>query len=285
MRWKIPPAAIQWLLMGLVTIIAVLYFKGSEPSQARDESLQRETMTEWSQPAIAQPGEIADQHDPVEDGFNFSPNSANSAPQQVAIATPGYTPREEVAVVHPTNYGQRFATDIHGNPVSNELIVVIHETVGSAQSAINTFQTPHYQDADQVSYHTLIKRDGTVVYLVPPEYRAFGAGNSIFNGSRGPEAVATNAAFPPSVNNFAYHTSLETPSDGRGNRRTHSGYTEAQYQSLGWLIARTSIPDNRITTHRAVDRSGSRLDPRSFDAQKFLSILHSYPRQVRENPA
>jgi hypothetical protein len=198
----------------------------------------------------------------------------------IAQSAPSYAPREEIALADPTNYGDRFATDVHGRPVYNDFIAVIHETVGSAQSALNTFRTPHYRDADQVSYHTLIARDGTVIYIVPPEKRAFGAGNSVFNGPQGPETVLTNAAFPPSVNNFAYHVSLETPSDGRGNSRTHSGYTQAQYESLAWLIARTSIPESRITTHRQVDRSGNRMDPRSFDTAKFLSLLRRYPSRA-----
>ncbi|MGP1373826.1 MAG: peptidoglycan recognition protein family protein [Almyronema sp.] len=198
-------------------------------------------------------------------------------PPEIAQNAPNYQPREEMALADPTNYGDRYATDAYGRPVYNEFIAVIHETVGSARSAINLFQTPHPRDDDQVSYHTLIDRDGTVIYIVPPEKRAFGAGNSVFDGPNGPEAVLTNPAFPASVNNFAYHVSLETPPDGRGNGRSHSGYTQAQYESLAWLIARSSIPDSRITTHRAVDRSGNRIDPRSFNSQLFFSLLHRYP--------
>lgn len=206
------------------------------------------------------------------------PYAGKPAPLPDTRPMPSYTPRQEVVPAHPTNYGQRVTVDINGNPVHNALLVVIHETVGSASSAINTFRSAHYNEADQVSYHTLIKRDGTVVFIVPPEMRAFGAGNSVFVGANGPEAVRTHPLFPPSVNNFAYHVSLETPSDGRSNSRSHSGYTEAQYQSLAWVIAQTGVPDSRITTHRIVDRSGTRLDPRSFDPQRFMTVLHSYPR-------
>ncbi|MBD0268974.1 MAG: N-acetylmuramoyl-L-alanine amidase [Cyanobacteria bacterium Co-bin8] len=198
----------------------------------------------------------------------------------IAQSAPNYAPREETALADPTNYGDRFATDVYGRPVYNDFIAVLHETVGSAQSAINTFRTPHPRDDDQVSYHALIARDGTVIYIVPPEKRAFGAGNSVFNGPQGPETVLTNPQFPPSVNNSAYHVSLETPSDGRGNSRTHSGYTQAQYESLAWLLARTTIPENRITTHRIVDRSGNRMDPRSFDTTKFLALLRRYPSRA-----
>lgn len=199
-----------------------------------------------------------------------------------AIPNPsiGYEPPEFSAPADPTNYDNRTVTDVYGNLVSNDLIVVLHETVGTAQSAINLFQTPHPNDWDQVSYHAIVERDGTVVYIVPIEMRAFGAGNSVFVNRNGiEEAVRTNADFPPSVNNFAYHISLESPPEGWDAGYTHSGYTENQYQSLAWLLARTDIPDDRITTHQAVDRSGSRIDPRSFDRQRLLNILHQYPNR------
>ncbi|MEM8806892.1 MAG: peptidoglycan recognition family protein [Cyanobacteria bacterium P01_G01_bin.38] len=197
----------------------------------------------------------------------------------LAQSGPRYQPREEIAFADPTNYGERYAVDAFGQPANNPFVVVLHETVGSAMSAINTFQTPHPRDEDQVSYHTLIARDGTVIYVVPPEKRAFGAGDSVFNGPNGPESVTTNPAFASSVNNFAYHVSLESPSDGRDARTSHSGYTDAQYQSLAWLLARTNIPDERITTHLAVDRSGARQDPRSFNAPQLFHLLHEYPNR------
>jgi N-acetyl-anhydromuramyl-L-alanine amidase AmpD len=182
------------------------------------------------------------------------------------------------APADPTNYGDRYATDINGRPVNNPLLVVLHETVGSASSAVNTMQTPHPNEDDQVSYHSIIKRDGTVIYVVAPERRAFGAGNSVFNGANGPEAVKTHKDFPPSVNNFAYHISLESPSDGRGAGQTHSGYSAEQYRSLAWLIIWTNVPFDRVTTHRAVDQSGSRIDPRSFDGQLLAGQLQDYMR-------
>ncbi|WP_121970266.1 peptidoglycan recognition family protein [Leptolyngbya sp. BC1307] len=192
-----------------------------------------------------------------------------------------YRPPEEVFLANPTNYGERYTVDAVGTPVSNDYIVVLHETVGSAQSAINTFQAPNLRDEDQVSYHTLISADGTVIYVVPPEQRAFGAGDSAFKTASGEESVTTNSGFPSSVNNFAYHISLESPPDGRNNGAlTHSGYTEAQYRSLAWLLSRTTIPDERITTHEAVDRSGSRIDPRSFDRERLLTLLHQYPNRA-----
>ncbi|HEY9653398.1 MAG TPA: peptidoglycan recognition family protein [Coleofasciculaceae cyanobacterium] len=189
-----------------------------------------------------------------------------------------YQPKESIALADPTNYGDRFVFDLYGRPAYYPPIVVIHETVGSARSAINLFQTRHSRDAQQVSYHALIKRDGEIVYLVPPDKRAFGAGNSVFQGTHGQETVKTHPNYPPSVNNFAYHVSLETPRDGSNNRNRHSGYTQTQYQSLAWLVAKTGVPYSRITTHKGVDRSGSRKDPRSFDESRFLGFLQVLPQ-------
>jgi len=201
-----------------------------------------------------------------------------NAPAVKQRQAPTYKPREEIILIHPTNYGDRFLRDVHGRLVNQPPIVVLHETVASASSTINFFRTAHPRDEDQASYHTLIRRDGTVVYLVPPDKRAFGAGNSVFNGAQGAEAVKTHPRFPPSVNNFAYHISLETPGDGINNSPRHSGYTEAQYQSLAWVVAKTAVADDRITTHKAVDRSESRMDPRSFRFSRFFQLLQTHTK-------
>ncbi len=168
--------------------------------------------------------------------------------------------------IHPTNYGERFRRDAYGNRVDpTPQLVVLHETVYGINSAINTFTTAHPSDDDQVSYHALIGLDGQVVTLLDPSKRAFGAGNSAFNG----RWVVTNPRVGGSVNNFALHVSLETPLDGENDGLAHSGYTRAQYDALAVLLAdwmrRFRIPPENITTHRAVDLGGARADPRSFD--------------------
>jgi N-acetyl-anhydromuramyl-L-alanine amidase AmpD len=207
---------------------------------------------------------------------NYNPILPRPRVVSTTITSPDYLPQQSIVNVHPSNYETRASQDIDGKPINNQMIVVLHETVGSATSAINTFRTNQTQETNQVSYHALIQRNGSVVYLVPPEMRAFGAGNSVFKGKSGLETVRLHPKFPSSVNNFAYHVSLETPADGRGNQRSHSGYTSEQYKSLAWLIGQTNIPEDRITTHQAVDRSGTRKDPRSFNFKKFSSLLQTY---------
>lgn len=203
---------------------------------------------------------------------------------KTTAAFKAYKPRYDISWANPTNYGERFTTDMYGRPVNNQPIIVLHETDATASSALNFFKNSNEDENIQASYHTMIKLDGTVVYIVPPEKRAFGAANSVFDGPLGSETVKTNPLLPASVNNFAYHIGLETPSSGIGNNeQTHSGYTDAQYQSLAWLIAQSNVPDQRITTHKLVDRSGQKIDPRSFDFDKFLNILHSFRGVVSIN--
>ncbi|MBF2066935.1 MAG: N-acetylmuramoyl-L-alanine amidase [Calothrix sp. C42_A2020_038] len=246
----------------------------------------RQTDQPINSPTVQTNKELAKQTTQVQAAQKTKQVSKPKLPKSTFTTTAAfkrYKPEYVVAWADPSNYGDRYATDINGNPVSNPPIIVLHETSNSAQSAVNTFRTNHSQNEDrQVSYHTLIARNGLVVYLVPPDKRAFGAGNSVFDGPNGAETVQTNPVLKPSVNNFAYHVSLETPPDAWDkNVSNHSGYTDEQYNSLAWLIAQSDVPDERITTHRAVDRSGQRIDPVSFDFDKFYSILHSFRKATR----
>ncbi len=215
--------------------------------------------------------------------------TAVPTPVKCAIATPVISlpqvqqigrdrPPERWVLAHPSNYGDRVAVDVQGRPTHYPLLVVLHETVYSAASALDYFQTYHERDEDQVSYHAIITRSGEIVYTVPADKRAYGAGNSAFQG----EQVQTNPRIAPSVNNFAYHISLETPLDGQHDGLSHSGYTEAQYRSLAWLVSRTQVPWQRITTHAAIDLGGERADPRSFDWTKFARYWQPY-HQLQQN--
>jgi N-acetyl-anhydromuramyl-L-alanine amidase AmpD len=167
----------------------------------------------------------------------------------------------------PSNYDRRQSRDWRGSPVLDRpSLIVLHETVVDEDSALALFRRHQPDDARQASYHVLIGRDGRRIRVVPDEQRAFGAGDSDFQG----QSVQLRQDIPPSVNNFALHVSLVSPSDGSdGERRDHSGYTAAQYRSLAAQIAlwmqQYGISADRVVTHRDVDRSGSRHDPRSFD--------------------
>jgi N-acetyl-anhydromuramyl-L-alanine amidase AmpD len=176
--------------------------------------------------------------------------------------------------IHPSNYSERHKQDAFGNRIDPKpRVVVLHETVYGLGSAINTFVTHHPQDDDQVSYHMLIGEDGRIIQALDPSKRAFGAGNSAFDG----EWVITNPQAGGSINNFALHLSLETPLDGEDNALSHSGYSQAQYDALALVLAQWmmnyNISAENITTHRHVDLGGERADPRSFDWNELKERL------------
>ena len=176
--------------------------------------------------------------------------------------------------IHPSNYSERHKQDAFGNRINPKpRVVVLHETVYGLGSAINTFVTPHLQDDDQVSYHTLIGEDGRIIQALDPSKRAFGAGNSAFDG----EWAITNPKAGGSINNFALHLSLETPVDGENNALGHSGYSQAQYDALALVLAQWmmgyNISAENITTHRHVDLGGERADPRSFNWNELKERL------------
>jgi N-acetyl-anhydromuramyl-L-alanine amidase AmpD len=176
--------------------------------------------------------------------------------------------------IHPSNYSERHKQDAFGNRIDPKpRVVVLHETVYGLGSAINTFVTPHLQDDDQVSYHMLIGEDGRIIQALDPSKRAFGAGNSAFDG----EWVITNPKAGGSINNFALHLSLETPIDGEDNDLSHSGYSQAQYDALAVVLAQWmmnyNISAENITTHRHVDLGGERGDPRSFNWNELKERL------------
>ena len=175
-----------------------------------------------------------------------------------------------------TNYGRRYTQDAYGKPLDpSPRIIVLHETVYSLISAINTFQTPHYRDEDQVSYHSLVGLDGKVYDIVDPLKRAYGAGHSAYLG----EMAITNSKLKGSVNNFALHISLETPLSGANNYANHTGYTDEQYDSLSIILSEWmdtfNLTYSALTTHRRVDLSGERSDPRSFDWSMLMVRLRA----------
>jgi N-acetyl-anhydromuramyl-L-alanine amidase AmpD len=174
--------------------------------------------------------------------------------------------RRRRVTIDPSNYGQRYRRDVFGRRLDpTPRVVVLHETVYGLSSAINTFKTAHPNDDDQVSYHTLIGQDGSILDTVDPSKRAFGAGYSAFQG----RWAMTSRRVSGSINNFALHLSLESPLNGENEAPSHSGYTQAQYDATAVVLAdwmrRYPIAVEAITTHRHVDMGRERADPRSFD--------------------
>lgn len=182
-------------------------------------------------------------------------------------------PQETIQSADPSNFDRRGRVDAEGRPVAHTpMLIVLHETVASEVETLNLFRTPHPNASSQASYHMLIPADGRRVRIVADVDRAFGAGNSSFDGY----TIQLKPGVPGSINNIALHLSFVSPPDGRADAPTHSGYTALQYrtaaaQTLLWQLS-YGIPLDRLTTHRAVDQSQTRTDPRSFDWSQFLSV-------------
>ena len=176
--------------------------------------------------------------------------------------------------IDPTNFGRATKRDAFGQALDvTPRLVVMHETVYSMTSAINTFLTPHPRDEDQVSYHTLIGLDGKVVDLVDPIMRAYGAGYSSFLGRMGDH----QQTFQGKRQQLRVARQSETPAKGPTTRHATAVTPTAQYDALalvlsGWINSFNLAPA-AITTHRHVDIGGERSDPRSFDWSALQSRL------------
>lgn len=143
------------------------------------------------------------------------------------------------------------------------LLVVIHETLISAEDSIRLHADPSYYG----SYHALINRSGFITYLTPANSKAYAAANSKFINHLGDEEHVDN-----SVDDFAYHIALETPEDGirNKNNRYHIGYSKEQYKSLAWLCKATGVDTRRITTHGSIQTPDT-SEPRCFN-NYYLSL-------------
>jgi N-acetyl-anhydromuramyl-L-alanine amidase AmpD len=179
-------------------------------------------------------------------------------------------PAENTVAADPTNYGNREQTDDQGKPVHHiPRLIVLHETVASEKETLNLFRTRHDNESEQSSYHMVIAQDGRRIRTVNDDYRAYGAGDSAFSNY----TIRLKKGSDGSLNNIALHVSLVSPEDGRGDNTTHSGYTKYQYASAAAQVliwqATYGIPFEFLTTHKAIDRSNTRKDPRSFDWRIF----------------
>lgn len=152
------------------------------------------------------------------------------------------------------------------------LLVVIHETLISAEDSILLHADPSYYG----SYHALIHRSGKITYLVPGDCKAYAAANSSFTTPFGEIQNVKG-----SVDDFAYHIALETPFDGVKNPKSeyHIGYTKEQYTSLGWLVAYTGVGSQRIVTHGEII-TPTTLEPRCFNFDYFYSIYLEYQKTI-----
>lgn len=136
--------------------------------------------------------------------------------------------------------------------------VVMHATADEDTGACVRYLCDR---ASQVSYHTLVDRDGTVYQLVPLAKRAWHAGVSLFRGRE-------------NVNDFAIGLSLANRNDGA------EPYPDVQLSVAAALVASycriyPAITVDRITTHRVIAPT-RKTDPAppAFDFDAFrLRVL------------
>jgi N-acetyl-anhydromuramyl-L-alanine amidase AmpD len=142
------------------------------------------------------------------------------------------------------------------------LLVVIHETKINAEHVIRLHGDSNYY----ASYHALIHRNGFITYLTPGDCKAYAAANSQYTDIFGEKQHVNN-----SVDDFAYHITLESPTNSFGlTAATHIGFTKEQYESLAWLCAAIGVATNRITTHGKIITPNN-LEPECFNEDYFFS--------------
>jgi N-acetyl-anhydromuramyl-L-alanine amidase AmpD len=263
------------IVMGLSGCGWIPLFKPKEPSTIDLIQLEEESKREASRQE-----KPATQQTPKQPhSKQITAASPRRAPLAPAAVTPDAVtacirstgiPAETTVAADPTNYGKREPTDDQGKSVNHvPMLIVLHETVASEMETLNLFRTRHDNESEQSSYHMVIAEDGRRIRTVGDDYRAFGAGDSAFSNY----TIRLKKGSDGSLNNIALHVSLVSPDDGRGDNATHSGYTKYQYASAAAQVliwqATYGIPLGYLTTHKAIDQSNSRKDPRSFNWRIF----------------
>jgi len=263
------------ILMGLSGCGWIPLFKPKEPStidliqleeqSKRESSIQKRSATHQTpkQPHSKQIKAASPLRAPLTP-VAVTPEAATACIRSAGI------PAETTLAADQTNYGNREPTDDQGKPVNHvPMLIVLHETVASEKETLNLFRTRHDNESEQSSYHMVIAQDGRRIRTVGDDYRAYGAGDSAISNY----TIRLKKGSDGSLNNIALHLSLVSPEDGRGDNATHSGYTKRQYASTAAQVliwqATYGIPITYVTTHKAIDRSNTRIDPRSFDSREF----------------
>lgn len=133
------------------------------------------------------------------------------------------------------------------------LCVVLHATADAGNEA--GAETWLCHPSSRVSAHLHVRRDGTVVRLVPDELRAWHAGKSWWRGR-------------PRVNDFSLGWEIANRNDGL------EPYTDAQYEALARLSAHYAaqgLPLEAFVSHADVARPrGRKRDPAGFDWARWL---------------
>ena len=146
--------------------------------------------------------------------------------------------------------------------------IVLHATAdGGSEAGAESWMTEQISSA---SAHLHLRRDGTVVRLVPDTRRAWHAGVSRWRGRSG-------------VNDFSLGWEIANRNDGR------EPYTDAQYAVLARLAAhyvRQGLPLEAFVSHAAIALpKGRKTDPAGFDWTRFHTGVREQLRSTAARSA
>lgn len=165
-------------------------------------------------------------------------------------------------------YKGRF--DVSKNPVKPD-VIVIHVAVTTLQGCFNTFNNPY----EQKSSHYCVGDQGEIWQFVGEEHNAWHAG---FSKDPSARLVKERIGKYPSPN--AYSIGIENSGNYSGDQ-TPDDFTDAQYQSNGWLVAecakRWNIPLDRdhIIGHKEI-RSDKTCPGTRVSIDRIIAIAKSY---------
>lgn len=139
---------------------------------------------------------------------------------------------------------------VHGGlmPHSKPAGVILHHT-GSTGEAGDEYWLSHYHD-NPVSINQLVRRDGTIVQIVPNNVVAWHAGVSVLGGR---------------ADCNGWCMGIEICNNGVGEVYTDAQY-EAVSQTVAYNCALYHIPDLSVSSHaRVALPAGRKDDPRGWD--------------------
>lgn len=154
-------------------------------------------------------------------------------------------PNTKIDLANKANYSDR-------KPGAVIDTIVLHWTgAETASSTINWFKNP----AAKSSAHALIDKDGTIIYMVPENKKAWHAGVSSWNGRK-------------NVNEFSLGIEIVG---------TDAKFTDAQYNSIAYQCAvwcsQFKIKGRDIVGHNTIS-PGRKLDIIGFEWERFHSLLN-----------
>lgn len=147
--------------------------------------------------------------------------------------------------------------------------IILHHTGSSSEAGDENWLSSYH--ADPVSINQLVRRDGTIVQIVPNDVIAWHAGVAVLNG-RG--------------DCNAWCMGIEICNNGTGEAYTDA-QLEAVAQTVAYNTARYHIADVNVSSHaRVALPAGRKDDPRGWDWRRMWArvdaLRASWPFDIPE---